>query len=206
MIGFPADQKAIRADWQTDFLQLLPEIEQRLRQAFVRRDPATVEDAIADGVFLCVISFRRLHDRRREGAVTGANLAWFAAKQIRTGRAAEDRLNAKEPLSRYAQRRRGLHRHDLRDGEALGREWLDAMVEGSQVSILDQVATRMDFMAWLKTLTRRYRQIAMDLALGYSTSEVARTLGVTAGRISQVRRELATSWAIFQGEETVGAA
>ena len=54
--------------------------------------------------------------------------------------------------------------------------------------------------AWFTTLTKRMKEIARDLACGYSTSEVAKKYGVTAGRISQLRRMLEESWAAFQGE------
>ncbi len=52
----------------------------------------------------------------------------------------------------------------------------------------------------LATLTKRMKEIARDLAFGFSTSEVAKKHGVTAGRISQMRRMLEESWLIFQGE------
>ena len=42
-----------------------------------------------------------------------------------------------------------------------------------------------------------------DLAFGCSTSEVAKKHGLTAGRMSQLRRSLEESWAAFQ--ETVPA-
>jgi hypothetical protein len=44
------------------------------------------------------------------------------------------------------------------------------------------------------------KEIAKDLACGFTTSEVAVKYGVTAGRISQLRRTLEASWAAFQQE------
>jgi hypothetical protein len=64
----------------------------------------------------------------------------------------------------------------------------------------DQVAAKMDVGDWFSTLSRRMKQIAKDLAFGFSTSEVAGKYGVTAGRISQLRRVLEESWGEFQGE------
>ena len=49
------------------------------------------------------------------------------------------------------------------------------------------------------------RQIAKDLAFGFSTSEVAKKHGVTPGRISQMRRTLEESWGGFQGDAVVAA-
>jgi hypothetical protein len=50
------------------------------------------------------------------------------------------------------------------------------------------------------------KQIARDLAFGFSTSEVAKKYGVTAGRISQLRRILESSWTDFQGENALATA
>jgi hypothetical protein len=49
-----------------------------------------------------------------------------------------------------------------------------------------EMAAKMDVSAWFRTPTSRMRQIAADLAVGCSTSEVAGNHGVTAGRISQL--------------------
>jgi hypothetical protein len=46
------------------------------------------------------------------------------------------------------------------------------------------------------------KRIASDLALGCSTSEAAMKYGLTAGRISQLRRVLEASWLAYQQEGT----
>ena len=56
---------------------------------------------------------------------------------------------------------------------------------------------RVDFAAWLETLTPRARAIAEALGMGDTTSEVAKRHGCTPGRISQRRRELADSYFEF---------
>jgi hypothetical protein len=45
------------------------------------------------------------------------------------------------------------------------------------------------------------RAIAKDLAFGLTTKEVAKKYGLSAGRISQLRRALADSWALYQTEK-----
>jgi hypothetical protein len=57
------------------------------------------------------------------------------------------------------------------------------------------VQIRHDTAAWWSGLTGRKRQIAEALALEYTTSEVAEMFGCSPARVSQVRRELAESWA-----------
>ena len=103
-------------------------------------------------------------------------------------------MNGKEPLSRY-----GQISNDI-EVERQSSNWIDAMVEDKRATVVDQVAAKMDFRAWFATLTKRMKLIAKDLAFGCSTSEVAEKHGVTAGRISQLRRVLEESWAAFQGE------
>jgi DNA-binding NarL/FixJ family response regulator len=66
--------------------------------------------------------------------------------------------------------------------------------------IPDQVAFRIDFPAWLKTLSRREREIAKALAKGHRTLDVARRFGLSMARISQLRREFFDSWQRFHGE------
>jgi hypothetical protein len=103
-------------------------------------------------------------------------------------------MNGKEPLSRYAQLGNGIQI------ERQPSNWIGTLVEDKRASVEDQVAAKMDVSAWFATLTPRTKHIAKDLAYGCSTSEVAEKHGVTAGRISQLRRSLEKSWAAFQKE------
>ena len=61
-------------------------------------------------------------------------------------------------------------------------------------------ACRIDFAAWLNTLSDRQRKIAGALATGETTKVVARKFGLTAGRISQLRRELKEAWEAFMDD------
>jgi len=74
------------------------------------------------------------------------------------------------------------------------------MVEDRQTPVPDQVAFRIDFPAWLAIHPRRDRRIAETLAVGHSTTEAAKRFHVSAGRISQKRRDFHASWQTFHGE------
>ena len=78
--------------------------------------------------------------------------------------------------------------------------WMEAVVEDHQTPVADQVAFRLDFPAWLRTQSRRNRRIAETLAIGHSTTQVAKRFHVSAGRISQKRQEFHKSWQEFRGE------
>jgi hypothetical protein len=192
MIAFNNERK--ETTWQSKFVAMLPLIEEKLRVAFCRLDLEAREDAIEEGIVHSLLAYVRLHDQGREEVTTASSLAWYAAKHVKRGRPAGGRMNGKEPLSRY-----GQISNDI-EVERQPGNWIDAMVEDKRAAVADQVAAKMDFGAWFATLTRRMKDIAKDLAFGCSTSEVARKHGVTAGRISQLRRVLENSWAAFQQE------
>lgn len=106
-------------------------------------------------------------------------------------------MNGRDLLSRYAQIGHGIQ-VDRSKGE-----WIEALVEDKRASVPDLVCTRLDFGSWFASLPGRMHAIAKDLAFGCSTSEVAQKYGVTASRISQLRRVLEESWANFQTEAAV---
>jgi hypothetical protein len=61
----------------------------------------------------------------------------------------------------------------------------------------DQAAFRIDYPRWLGSPSRRDRQVAKALSVGYSTQEVAGRFRISSARISQLRRELHESWECF---------
>ena len=198
MIAF--NDERIETTWQPNFIAMLPEIQQKLRLVFCRLDLEAREDAIEEGIVHSLMAYVRLHEQGREEVATPSSLAWYSSRQVKRGRQAGGRMNGKEPLSRYGQISNGIQI------EPLTSKWIDAMVEDKRATVADQVAAKIDVAAWFATLTKRMKEIAKDLAYGFSTSEVAKKYGVTAGRISQLRRTLEESWVAFQGEVVLACA
>jgi hypothetical protein len=186
--------------WQDNFVAILPQIQVCLQAAFRHLRPEAREDAVADGVIHCLLSYVRLYDRRCVESVTPASLAWYAALQVRSGRQCGCRLNSKEPLAKYARFKNGFTVMSLSSRDQLDGAWLSDAVDSRRSSVADQVAIKLDLGTWLSTLCKRTRVIATDLAMGYSTSEVARKHQLTPGRISQLRQIFKSSWQKFQGE------
>jgi hypothetical protein len=85
--------------------------------------------------------------------------------------------------------------------EPLGQRLHDAFEErlrdNTQSPVLDQVVFRLDFRDWLATLGARNRQVVDDLMAGEGTGEVARKVGLSPGRVSQLRRQFEGGWAGF---------
>jgi hypothetical protein len=189
-----------RTNWQAGFIALLPQIECLLQRIYRHLDAERRQESIQAATVYCLMSYIGIHARGRTDTVTASTLVWYASLQLRNGRTPGSKLNASEPLSPYAQRRRGfrveqLHRYDQEEAC-----WIDDIVEDKRASVLDVVAVRLDFRAWLRTLCKRTKRIARDLARGCTTAETARKYGVTAGRVSQLRRQLEESWFDFQAE------
>lgn len=99
MIAFNNERN--QTTWQSNFVAMLPEIEQKLRLAFCRLDPEAREDAIEEGVVHCLLAYVRLVEQCRAEVATTSSLAWYAALHLKHGRLPAGRLNGKEPLSRY---------------------------------------------------------------------------------------------------------
>jgi DNA-binding NarL/FixJ family response regulator len=186
--------------WHRAFLAMLPAIVRCLRVAFRALQDEAREEAIQEALANTCIAYARLVQRGAADRAFPTVLARFAAAQVREGRRVGSRRNVRDVLSPYAQRKKQffverLDRFDTEEGQ-----WLEAVVEDPHTPVFDQVWFRIDFPAWLDRLTPRHRRIAQTLALGHSTGEVARQFGISAGRVSQLRRELYESWCDFHGE------
>ena len=95
------------------------------------------------------------------------------------------------------------HIERLDQFDAAEGEWREALVEDRKAGPAETAAARVEVAAWFRSLARKKRRIAQTLARGEGTGKVARMFGLTAGRVSQLRRELAESWEDFQGEIAV---
>jgi hypothetical protein len=69
-----------------------------------------------------------------------------------------------------------------------------------RTSVPDAVAYRLDVPAFLSTLSDKNRSIALDLAQGMTTKEVAQRHCLTPGAISQFRAKFKVWYNAFQGE------
>jgi hypothetical protein len=139
---------------------------------------------------------RGLHD-----VIYASPLARFAVKQVRDGRRVGTKLNVQDVSSGYCQRAKGVKVERLDVLNDSGNAWREVVVEDKTAGPAEVAATRIDFGDWLKSLPRVKRQIAKTLATGETTKKAARKHGVSAGRISQMRRELMDAWMEFIGED-----
>jgi len=117
---------------------------------------------------------------------TPGSLAAYAVRRVASGRVFSESI-------------RSIDGPPSPDREKPGRFRLDpAAVYRTGDDPARIAAFRLDVRQWIGTLTDLQRQVATSLAMGDRTGEAADRFGVSAGRVSQIRRELAESWHGFQ--------
>ena len=127
------------------------------------------------------------------------SLAKYAVAQVRVGRLVGGHLNCLDLLSKYAQHKKGFSVQRLDHFDEAENAWKEVVVEDRRATPADVAACRLDFSAWLRRLSPRTRKIALTLAAGHRTSDVAQRFKVSAGRVSQLRKWLKARWEAFQG-------
>ncbi|MCA9054883.1 MAG: hypothetical protein KDA75_13670, partial [Planctomycetaceae bacterium] len=193
-------------DRRTEFEACLPRIRRYLSRAFRNLPGEFREECIQEGVANCYVRFVGLVRQNRAGVATPASLARFAVRQIRSGRRVAERMNIRDPLSRYCQIRTGVRIRSIPSEDSPHDRWIESAIATRQSSIPDQVALRVDVPAWLQRFSRRTRRIARDMSMGWTTAELALRYQLSAARISQMRREFFESWNDFQANDRKAAA
>jgi len=184
---------------------MLPAIETHARLVFRHLDPEAREDAVEETIANALVAFVRLVQLQKTDVAYPSALARYAVAQIHDGRRVGNRLNVRDVLSPYAQKQKDIQVERLDRFDKEDDCWVEAVVEDHRTPVPEQAAFRCDFPAWLASLPRRNRRIAVSLSLGHSTSEVAKRFRVSPGRVSQLRREMHQSWDEFHGDSTAGA-
>jgi hypothetical protein len=193
------------------FLMMLPRVELHARIYFRFLPHDRKEEAVAETIALAWRWFVTLVERGKDATQFVSALASFAARAVLSGRRLCGQLPAKDVLSEVAQRRHGFTvqalpqttRHPFEEvyASVQGQRHIDALEEMLRDNTVtpppDQAAFRIDFAAWRRTRTERDRRLMADLMLGERTSHVSRKYGITAGRVSQLRRDFHDDWLRF---------
>jgi hypothetical protein len=100
-------------------------------------------------------------------------------------------------LSWDSRRRHGYDVRPLADRPAAALPFAEAVTDNTKAGVPEQVQFRLDVPRWLASLKPRDRRVAVRLALGHRTSDVAVRFGLSAARISQLRGALHKSYLKF---------
>ncbi len=185
------------------FLAILPRIELHARIFFRHvKCPHKQADLIAESIDFCWKWFRELAQRGKDATRFPLTLAVLAARHVKNGRRLCGKERSGDVMSALAQLTHGflvqsLPRYDTSDRD---NEAIDALRDNTRTPPPEQAAFRLDFPAWRLTRTERDRRVIDELMRGERTKDVCRKFGLTAGRISQLRREFQADWTRFCGE------
>jgi DNA-directed RNA polymerase specialized sigma24 family protein len=132
---------------------------------------------------------------RRGKAVFYSPLVRYAIMRYNAGRRCTG-SNTTDVLSEQAQRLGRCNTCQLStfDSEPLH---LDFKHYKRQSDVFDIVQLRIDYSTWLTLQSPRDQSIVKALSYGFTTNEVAKMHGVSAGLISQYRRRYSDSWDSF---------
>ena len=198
------------------FLDLLPRIELHGRIYFRHLKPHRKADAIQEMTALGWQWFLRLHQRGKDPSEFLTGFTTLLARAVNSGRRLAGMAHAKDALNPAAQRRHHFAvevlpsslgvSHERRTASPHGQELQDAYEErlrdNTVTPVPEQVQFRIDFPAWLDTLTGRERRIVRAMANNEGTLDLSRRFELSPGRISQLRREFHDDWRRFCGEDS----
>ncbi len=179
---------------------MLPKIADHVSFSFRHLHGDNRDEMIQEVVANACTAFARLVEQGRSEAATWSSLARFAVRQARDGRKVGGSLNIHDVCSLHCQIRKGVNVQSLSRGNDQEQEWREMVVEDHRTTPADVAAFHVDFRQFLKSLSRRNRKLALQLAKGHATSWIARNFKISAGRVSQLRRELFEAWQEFHGE------
>jgi hypothetical protein len=198
--------KPATADLQAIFLKMAPLIATHARICFANDDPESREEHIAEVLANAFCSFLRLAQLNRLSVAYPSALARYSVAQVKCGRRTGSKLNVNDVTSEYCQRETNVVVQRLDKWDRDRDAWQEILIaDDRHANPADLAASRIDFPAFLDTLSRRNRRIAMKLAVGEKTSRVARIFGITPGRVSQLRNEFKVAWEKFHGETGAAA-
>lgn len=189
------------AAWHAGFLAMLPTIRAQARHAFRDLSLEKREDAIAEVIANACVAYHRLVKQDKADQAFPTVLARYAIAQFRAGRRVGCRMNCNDVLAHYAQKKQGFRVSTIDHLDRDSNQWREAVIEDDQTPVPDQAAFRIDFPEWLGLHSQRDRGIAVALAMGQRTQDVARAFEVSQGRVSQLRQEFHDSWQGFHGDE-----
>jgi hypothetical protein len=204
------------AELHARFVLLLPRIELHGRIYFRHlRCPHRKADAIQEMRALAWKWFLSLIERGKDPADFVATFVGFLARAVKCGRRVAGMLKAKDVMNPLGEQRHGFkvepfpfsHRaeHERLYSDPNGQELHDAYEErlrdNTQTPVPEQVAFRIDFPAWLKTLTGRERRMIRLMARNERTLDLSKQFELSPARISQLRREFRDDWLRFIADQ-----
>jgi transposase-like protein len=195
-------------------LPILPVVERHARIIFRGRSVAEKEEAVSEAVAAAFVSFVALKARGLQPEKFPSNLATFAVLRVKAERHVGSGSCNRDVYSSKAQNRFGFRVTSLSEDTAVphGRDpaarsathttgaFTERLCDNTRTPVPDQVEFRLDFPAFLQTLSQREQNMAHRLESEEPAKEVARRFGISPARVTQLRRSWLRQWQSFQGD------
>lgn len=196
------------------FLELLPRVELHGRIYFRHLCPHKKAEAIQEMRALAWKWFLRLAQRSKDPGDFMTVFVTLLARAVNSGRRLAGMAKAKDVMNPATQRRHGFrveslpvstrashdHLYSSPQGQQLHDAFEERLRDNTITPVPDQVQFRIDFPAWLATLTARERRMVREMGNNERTLDLSQRFEVSPARISQLRRELHDDWQRFCGE------
>lgn len=182
-----------------DFLSLRDLVEKFARRAFRRCLRENQDEFVAEAVAAAFQSFVSLKRRGKLPHRFSRQLAIFAVQHVKSDRRVGGQIRSRDIMAWKSYWKRGIQKHSL---SSPSLPWNEILAD-DQAPIPDQVIMRTDWPAFVGGLPRREQQMVWMLAEGFSATEVSEKLGISAGRVTQLRKQWLEGWKRFQGTTTI---
>lgn len=174
-------------------------------------------DRIAECIGLGWRWYCRLVQRGKDATQFPVVFAYLVVKAVKSGRKVAGQNKAQDVLNELAQQRHRFKVESLPTSMAAAHEqlyggirgqqkhdeWEERLADNRRTPPDEQAMFRLDFKAWLQSLTGRERRIIRAMARNERTRDLGRQFDLSQGRISQLRREFQDGWKRFVGDELV---
>jgi hypothetical protein len=184
------------------FLSMLPEIQKQAAFAFRGLTVEAREELVQEVVATAYQLFYKLAQRGKTGLAYATPLAKFAVGHVRSGRRIGSQRNMQDVTSPCGCASNGVLIKRLDRFNRRRAEWREFLVEDRSAGPAETAVARIDWAAWLRSLSWRQRAIASALASGETTGAAARRFRLTPARISQLRTWFRQHWERFHGQES----
>jgi hypothetical protein len=182
------DQTMTLEQAQGRFQERYPEFRHKALHYFRDYTPEAKLEAVTNVMFLTWNYVSALVKRGKATDRLMLSTFCYGLKQTRAGRVTK---TVKHSHSRE------LFDHEKRNGRAIVRGLHLAYFIASEQDVPTVVSFRVDTPAWLASLSDRDRKRALDLSTGAKACDLAKRWGCSQALVSDVRRQLAKSYAEF---------
>jgi len=175
-------------------IAILPVVQRYARRVFSWCTAEEREERTAEAVAQAFVGYVSLVRRGRDTNVTAWNLAFIAARRVKSGRHVG---GSQDKATDVMTKRNGFTVVRFGTMRDLPSEFHEALVENARSPVPEQAAFRIDFPDFLSKQPGKKRRVATLLAVGNRAIDVAQTVGVSPGRVTQIRKDLRRDWQVF---------